>query len=55
MMVRSSVSLCALLLAGSVASADELKSGPQVGEGINGGFGVQCVNGTCAGKRCCPV
>jgi hypothetical protein len=39
----------------SVAGADELKSGPQVGEGINGGFVVLCANGNFAGKRCCPV
>jgi hypothetical protein len=34
---------------------NEVKSGPQVGEGINGGFLVQCSNGLYTGKRCCPV
>lgn len=55
MTVRSAVAVCALLLAGGVASADELKSGPQVGDGINGGFRVACANGRYAGKHCCPV
>jgi len=54
MMLRSTVCL-AVLLAGGVLSADELKSGPQVGEGISGGFRVQCANGLYSGKNCCPV
>lgn len=50
-----SLSLAAVLLAGSALAADDLKSGPQVGEGVSGRFGVQCANGNLAGKNCCPV
>ena len=52
---RITVPLALLLLAGGALAGDALKSGPQVGEGINGGFRVQCANGKFAGKSCCPV
>ena len=54
MVFRATVCL-ALLLAGSALGADNLKSGPQVGGGINGGFRVTCANGDYSGKTCCPV
>ena len=54
MTLRSTMSLAVVLLAGSVR-ADELKSGPQVGDGIRGAFPVQCANGLRAGKKACPV
>jgi hypothetical protein len=34
---------------------NEVTSGPQVGEGINGGFSALFLNGTEAGKQRCPV
>jgi hypothetical protein len=34
---------------------DEIKSGPQVGQGVPGGFRAQFLNGDHAGKACCPV
>jgi hypothetical protein len=55
MMRRTTVCLAVLLLAGGVPAAGELKSGPQVGQGIQGGFRVQCANGLYSGKTCCPV
>ncbi len=45
----------ALTLVAAGPPGPPLRSGPQVGEGINGGFVVQPVNGLYAGKRCCPV
>ena len=33
----------------------EFKSGPQVGDRVNGAFKVLCANGDQAGKNCCPV
>jgi hypothetical protein len=47
--------LAAVLLAGSALGADGLKSGPQVGEGVPGGFTALFVNGLHAGQKCCPV
>lgn len=32
-----------------------VKSGPQVGEGISGGFGVRGLNGSLGGRNFCPV
>jgi len=52
MVFRSTLAL--VLLAGS-AMADELKSGPQVGTGVPGGFSTLFVNGIHAGQKCCPV
>ena len=54
-MGHSMVLMAGLLLATGAAPPAGLKSGPQVGEGINGGFRVQCANGPLAGKRYCPV
>jgi hypothetical protein len=34
---------------------NEVKSGPQVGEGVNGGFMAHGLNGPLGGKRFCPV
>ncbi len=55
MRLRSTLSLAVALLAGSTLAADDLKSGPQVGEGVPGGFGTLFVNGIHAGQKCCPV
>jgi hypothetical protein len=55
MMHRSILSLAVVLLGGGVLAAGELKSGPQVGEGVSGGFGAHFLNGDHAGKRRCPV
>jgi hypothetical protein len=52
-MCRSALLL--VLLAGSATAADRLKSGPQVGEGVPGGFPALFVNGLHAGHKCCPV
>ena len=54
MMSRLTLSLV-FLLAGGPAGAGDLKSGPQVGEGVPGGFPALFVNGLHAGKKCCPV
>jgi hypothetical protein len=54
-MLRTTVSLAAILLVAGVAGAEELKSGPQVGEGLNGKFLIECSNGKHAGKQICPV
>jgi hypothetical protein len=54
MLIRSTAIL-GLVLLGAVASADELKSGPQVGDGIPGGFSSLFVNGEHADKNRCPV
>jgi hypothetical protein len=55
MIPRLALSLAVVLLAGSVLAADGLTSGPQVGEGVPGGFGAQFLNGDHAGRRRCPV
>jgi hypothetical protein len=44
----------ALLLAAGAASANGLKSGPQVGEGVKG-YRAQFANGVHADKNYCPV
>jgi hypothetical protein len=54
-MFRSTLSLAIVLTGGGVLSAGEFKSGPQVGDGIDGRFKLLCANGTYAGKACCPV
>lgn len=54
-MIVRTLSLSALLLAGSLLPAAELKSGPQVGDPVNGGFVVPFLNGTYADKKRCPV
>lgn len=54
MVFRSSLSMAVLLLAGSMVSADELTSGPQVGEQATK-FGALFLNGDQAGRRRCPV
>jgi hypothetical protein len=54
MRVSSTVSVAVILLAG-VARANDLKSGPQVGNGVPGGFVTTFLNGPHADKRRCPV
>ena len=54
-MIVRTLSLSVVLLAGSLLLAAELKSGPQVGDRVNGGFSVQFLNGTHADKKRCPV
>lgn len=54
-MIVRTLSLSALLLAGGLLPAAELKSGPQVGDRVNGGFVVPFLNGTHAGMKRCPV
>ena len=49
------VSAGVVLLAGRAAGADDLKSGPQVGDGVPGGFGALFINGDHAGRTRCPV
>lgn len=55
MMFRSTLTLAVVLLAGSTIAADELKSGPQVGDRISGRFDPQWLNGDFAGGTACPV
>ena len=55
MTLRSTLSVAAVLLAAATANAENLKSGPQVGNGNPGGFGALFVNGEHAGKKRCPV
>ncbi len=55
MMRQAATSLAVVLLGGSLASAENLVSGPQVGEGVPGDFIVLFLNGDQAGKRACPV
>ncbi len=56
MLLRSHLSLAVVLFAGSLAAADDLKSGPQVGaENNRRGFRPQFVTGPSAGKSLCPV
>jgi hypothetical protein len=54
MTLRTAMSLAVVLLAGRLMAADDLKSGPQVGENRYAFF-VQFVNGDKAGQKCCPV
>jgi hypothetical protein len=44
-----------LLFFGSMPAADDLKSGPQVGESIPGPFNPLNVNGPTAGQKQCLV
>jgi hypothetical protein len=55
MMIRSSLSVVAVLFTVGIAAADNLKSGPQVGDRNPGGFSSLFVNGEHAGKKRCPV
>lgn len=55
MLSRSTLSLAVVLLAGSVFAADDLKSGPQVGEGISGRFEPTWLSGDPGGGNHCPV
>jgi len=56
MTLRSTLSVAAVLLVAGTASADNLKSGPQVGQENPGGFGALFINGgEHAGKKRCPV
>jgi hypothetical protein len=56
MLQRSLLSLALALLAGGVAAADGLKSGPQVGaENNRRGFRPNFVAGPSAGQNLCPV
>jgi len=56
MMLRSTLSLAVVFLAGSVVVADDLKSGPPVGAANDRrGFRPQFVTGPSAGKPVCPV
>jgi hypothetical protein len=45
----------AVVLAGAAPAPDVLKSGPQVGQHVPGGFAALFVNGVHAGQKCCPV
>ncbi len=56
MMLRSTLSLTVVLLAGSALVAGDLSSGPPVGaENDRRGFRPQFVTGPSAGKNLCPV
>lgn len=55
MRTGATLSLAIVLLAGSVLAADDLKSGPQVGEGISGRFEPAWLNGDPGGGNYCPV
>jgi hypothetical protein len=53
---RSTLTLVVVLLAGSVAAADDLKSGPPVGaRNDRNGFVPRFVAGPSAGLKLCPV
>lgn len=52
-MVRKLLLAAVVLFAGSVASAAELKSGPQTGEKLPGPFHPLNINGESAGKKEC--
>jgi hypothetical protein len=54
-MLRSTLTVAMVLLAASPVLAAELKSGPQVGDGVPGGFSTQFINGDQGGNRRCPV
>jgi hypothetical protein len=47
--------LAVVLLLGGTAAAEELKSGPQVGQTIPGAFSVLNVTGESAGEKACLV
>jgi hypothetical protein len=55
MRVRSILSLVVVVLAGGVCTAEEMKSGPQPGEGISGRFDPVWLNGDPRGGNHCPV
>ena len=55
MLSRSTLTLAVVLLAGGVFAADDLKSGPQVGEGISGRFEPVWLNGETNRGNDCPV
>src|SRR5262245_12210428 len=55
MVRRSVVSLVVCLLVGSVAGAENLVSGPQVGDQVPGEFRVLFLNGVCAGETGSPI
>jgi len=55
MLTRSALALAGALLAGGILYADDLKSGPQVGEGISGAFYPDWITGKHAGDSICPV
>src|SRR5690242_13601635 len=54
-MRRFTMSLAVVLLGGSAAPAENLVSGPQVGEGVPGEFRVLFLNGDHAGEKHSPV
>ncbi len=47
--------LAATLLVGSAFAAEEVKSGPQVGQNVPGAFNPLHANGPDAGKKLCLV
>jgi len=53
--IAAGASLAVMLLVGSVIGADDLKSGPQVGEKIPGAFNPLNVTGSDAGQKRCLV
>jgi len=55
MMFRSTLALTLVMLAGSTVGAEELKSGPQVGDRISGRFDPTWLNGDPGGGNHCPV
>jgi hypothetical protein len=56
MTLRSTLSLAVVLLAGSAAAADDLKSGPPVGaRNDRSGFRPELLTGPAPGKSLCPV
>jgi hypothetical protein len=48
-------SLALVLLAGSLAAGETLKSGPQVGDSVPGPFNPLNVTGSAAGQKVCQV
>jgi hypothetical protein len=54
-MFRSTASVALALFVGGMVAAADFKSGPQVGDGIDGRFRLACANGTYTGKTVCPV
>jgi hypothetical protein len=55
MLVRSTLSVAVVFLAGSVFAGEPLKSGSQVGERIAGRFGPAWLNGEPNRGNDCPV
>src|SRR3989442_1640545 len=55
MMNRAVVSVVVVLFVGGVTLAENLVSGPQVGEKVSGNFHVLFLNGDHAGAKRCPV